>query len=93
MDKRKNAYLDLGSTNAFRTSGPEGLFFSTENLHPDRFVLCDIYYRKKVRVINQITLETTTHKAGTPILYFKANTSSKQLGPPENSSIYKININ
>ena len=93
MDKRKSTYLDLGSTDAFRTSGPEGLFFNSSRLNPERFVLCDIFHRKKVAVINQITLKTITYKAGTPILYFKANTSSNYLGSPESGSIYRIGDN
>lgn len=93
FDERKGPYLELASADAFRTSGPEGLYFNSGTLHPDRFVLCDVFGRKRINVINQVTGEATRYKAGTPILYFKANTASKYLGDPEVGSIYRIGDN
>jgi hypothetical protein len=40
----------------------------------DRFVICDVFGRK------QVTVGSKTVKAGTPILYYKANTASKTIG-------------
>jgi hypothetical protein len=51
-------------------------------LVPDIFVLCDVFAVKKITIINPITFEPVTYTAGTPILYFKANTSSKRIEPP-----------
>jgi len=93
FDERKGPYLELASADAFRTSGPEGLYFNSGALHPDRFVLCDVFGRKRINVINQVTGEATRYKAGTPILYFKVNTASKYLGDPEGGSIYRIGDN
>jgi len=93
FDERKGPYLELASTDVFRTGGPEGLFFDSGALHPDRFVLCDVFSRKRIVVVNQVTGATTRYKAGTPILYFRANTSSKYLGDPEVGSIYRVGDN
>ncbi len=82
MDKRRGPYLELATTNAFRLGfnparpDPEGLFNDPRPLNPDTFVICDIFGVKKIRVGQK------TVKAGTPILYYKANTSSKAFAPP-----------
>ena len=93
FDERKGPYLELASTDAFRTGGLEGLFFDSGALDPDRFVLCDAFGRKRIDVVNQVTGKTTRYKAGTPILYFKANAASKYLGDPEVGSIYRAGDN
>lgn len=97
FDERKGPYLELATTNAFRLGNisisKPGLFANTGPLAPDTFVLCDVFGRKTINVMNQITTETTRYKAGTPILYFKANPSSKYLGVPEVGSIYRIGDN
>ena len=93
IERRKGPYLELASADAFRTGGPEGLFFNSGALDPDRFVLCDVFGRKKIGVLNQVTGETTRYKAGTPILYFRADTSSRYLGAPESGSIYRAGDN
>lgn len=89
LRRRKGPYLELASTNVFRLgmSDPsinDGLFANTGDLAWDRNVLCDVFgvKEKKVTVITPITLETHTFSAGTPILYYKANTSSKRIEPP-----------
>ena len=92
FDERKGPYLELASADAFRISA-EGLYFMNGALRPDRFVLCDVFGRKRIDVMNRVTGETTRYKAGTPILYFKANTASKYLGDPEVGSIYRIGDN
>ena len=93
LNKRKGPYLELATTNAFRVgiSAPgmrDGLFTNAGILSPDRYVLCDVFGTKKVTVITPITLEPRTFYAGTPILYYKANTSSKRIEPPMATAIY-----
>lgn len=87
LKERKGYYLELSTANAFRlgiTGEHDGLFDGTGVLNPDPFVLCDAFAVKKVRVVRPLTNppEYVAYDAGTPILYFKANTSSKTIGPP-----------
>ena len=65
----------------------DGLFDDTVLL-TDRFVLCDSFGAKK------ITVGGKTIKAGTPILYYRADTSKKTIdsGVPQNR-IYDIGGN
>lgn len=101
MDRRKGPYLEQASASAFRLGGPEGLFINTGALTPPGgvpypFVLCDVFSVKKITVVNPFSLKPTTYNAGTPILYFKADTSSKYLQAVprlEPGSIYKIGDN
>ena len=79
FDERKGPYLELATTNAFRLgySAPNirsGLYADTGPLAPSTFVLCDVFSEQKVMMANG-----TTAKAGAPILYYKANTSGKQI--------------
>jgi len=91
FDERKGPYLDLASSDAFRI---RSLFFNSgPTLDPDRYVLCDVFSRKRIVMRNQVTGGTVRYNAGTPILYFKANTSSKYLGDPERGSIYRFGDN
>jgi type II secretory pathway pseudopilin PulG len=77
LDKRKGPYLELSTANAFKLSD---LFVScgsgTWALAPDTYVLCDVFGIKPVSYTTA-SGTTTTVMAGTPILYYKANTSSK----------------
>jgi len=77
LDQRKGPYLELATTNAFMlgvvTNEHDGLFVGTGVLHPDRFVICDAFGVKSVNVGGK------SFRAGTPILYYKANVSSKQM--------------
>jgi prepilin-type N-terminal cleavage/methylation domain-containing protein len=93
LEERKARYIELENTEAFRLGGPEGLFENTEVLAPKTFVLCDVFGRKQITVVNQVTGKINRYNAGMPILYFKADPSCKQIGPPETSSIYKIGDN
>ena len=76
--ERRGPYLDLATIDVFKLGdlyGPAG----TGDLHPDTYVLCDTFPAKKVSVTigpvgNQ---KVVTQKAGTPILYYKANISSR----------------
>jgi type II secretory pathway pseudopilin PulG len=95
LKERKGPYLELATANVFRlgdSSAGDGLFDSTNNwLAPDRYVICDVFGIKK------ITLPPgKTAVAGTPILYYKANTSSKTMvnDPTKfDSNIYNIRDN
>jgi type II secretory pathway pseudopilin PulG len=78
FDERKGPYLELATTNAFRLGNisiaKPGLFADTGPLAPDTFVLCDVFGSKKISMPNG----TIAH-AGTPILYYKANTSGRRI--------------
>ncbi len=76
LTERVGPYLELTTANAFELGS---LFYNTESLDPNGFVLCDSFGAKPVSVGNKIV------KAGTPILYYKADTSSKKMlgRPPE----------
>ncbi|UCC22500.1 MAG: prepilin-type N-terminal cleavage/methylation domain-containing protein [Planctomycetota bacterium] len=83
LDARMGPYLELKTARAFRlgdTSEHDGLFDATRLLDEDTYVLCDVFGVKKVTLA-----EGETAKAGTPILYYRANTSSKTMttGQPE----------
>jgi len=86
LDERIGPYLEVGTANVFRLGelvDKPGLFSNTGDLAPDTFVLCDSFAAKKVAIIG--ASKTITVKAGTPILYYKADTSSKKMfgRPPE----------
>ena len=72
LQERRGPYLELTTANVFRL---ENLFYDTgEYLKADTFVLCDSFGVKKVPVGEK------TMKAGTPILYYQANTTSNNIG-------------
>ena len=77
LNKRIGPYLELSTANAFKLSD---LFVScgsgTWALAPDTYVLCDVFGIKPVSYTTA-SGTTTTVKAGTPILYYRAKTSSK----------------
>ena len=84
LNERKGPYLEQATANAFRLGNnparlldPEGLFTNSTPLNPDTYVICDSFGVKKVTIA-----PGQTAKAGTPILYYRANTSSKTLVPP-----------
>jgi type II secretory pathway pseudopilin PulG len=83
MAQRKGPYLELATASVFRlgdlSSAKPGLFNGTGELAADTFVLCDVFSVKKITFIRSGIYETTTQHAGTPILYYRANTSSKSL--------------
>jgi len=72
--ERKGPYLELATANAFEL---RQLFNNTGPLDPCTFVLCDVFKFKK-------TFDSTGKPvtAGTPILYYKANTNSKSFAVP-----------
>lgn len=94
LEQRKGPYLELSTTNAFRlgTSGPgmlDGLFdYSTLPwqcpLAPNTFVFCDVFGTKTVTTLKGLDPITRLPavdraNAGAPILYYRANTSSKNV--------------
>ena len=70
LKERKGPYLELATANAFRL---EQLFGATGQLKKETFVICDVFGVKSV------TIGGKAVKAGAPILYYKANTSSKTI--------------
>ncbi len=71
FDQRRGRYLELSTADAFRLGN---IFNNTAPLAPNTFVLCDAFGTKKVMLANG-----KTASAGTPILYYKANTSGKRI--------------
>jgi hypothetical protein len=79
LRQRRGRYLELSTVSAFRVNKVNelgGLYDPVylAGLAPDSFVLCDVFTDRKV------TLEDgRTQRAGAPILYYRANTTSKIL--------------
>jgi len=93
LKARQGPYIELGTSNAFRLGDSEqgdGLFVNASAfLDPDSFVLCDAFGVRELAVSPRKKV-----KAGTPILYYRANTSSRifnALSP--NTSIYNFDDN
>lgn len=90
LDQRKSPYLESDTANAFKlgdTTGLRtGLFPDTTPLAPNTYVLCDEYSMTKVTLPNGKLVS-----AGSPILYYKANSSKKLIqdiyNPLDNDSL------
>ena len=82
LKERKGPYLELASAKVFQlgnssSSAEDGLFDNTgAGLDPNRYVICDAFAVRNINIGSKKTV-----KAGTPILYYKANTSSKIFDP------------
>lgn len=89
LKQRKGPYLELANINAFRLGEPEGLFANPSPLNPNTFVICDVFGRKSVAIGGKLV------KAGTPVLYYRANTVSKTIIPPAivDQRIYNVEDN
>jgi hypothetical protein len=86
LKERRGPYLELATTNAFKL---EQLFDDTTPLASDTFVLCDVFGSKTVTLADGKNV-----KAGSPILYYKANASSKTIeNVPVNERIYNVRDN
>lgn len=72
--ERVGRYLELSTVNVFNIGD---LFDATDPLRADTHVLCDVFGVKKK------TLASETVKMGTPILYYKADTSQTGITNPE----------
>jgi len=96
MAQRKGPYLELATASVFRLGdiSPDkpGLFIDTAPLAADTFVLCDVFSVKKITFRKPGISETTTQYAGTPILYYRANTSSKSIVPTGSPANYQDQI-
>ena len=80
LDERRGPYLDVVTANAFRlgkTAEHDGLFYAPAPLKEDTLVICDVFGTKKI-----ILAGGKTVRAGAPILYYRANTSSKSIEDP-----------
>ena len=89
--ERRGPYLEVAKTNVYRlgyTAGANnglynsttGLFTSIFNATLPNYVICDVFGVKKISVIAGGNVTTTM--AGSPVLYYKANTASKTLSDP-----------
>ena len=79
LRERRGPYVELATANAFRLGNilvdKPGLFNDTGAvLEPDTFVICDAFGVRKVQIAAGRTV-----RAGTPILYYRANTSRKNM--------------
>ena len=77
LNERKGIYLDSETANAFKLgdvpAGPgTGLFTNPSPLAANTYVLCDVFGAKRV-----LLPDGKSVNAGSPILYYKANTSQK----------------
>jgi prepilin-type N-terminal cleavage/methylation domain-containing protein len=92
LDQRKRPYLELGTESAFRLSDlytPVSLAASSTPLAANTFVICDSFGIKKITIA-----PGHTAKAGTPILYYKADTTKKKFDgigiPPGSQDVYNF---
>jgi len=103
---RRGPYLEVAKTNVFRlgayyvSDGLYNLSASTafDTTYAKNFVICDVFGVKKVTVTNSSPPFNviSTAIAGTPILYYRANTASKTLqdaNPANNIYNYTDNLN
>ncbi|MFH1372164.1 MAG: type II secretion system protein [Planctomycetota bacterium] len=108
--ERRGPYLEVAKTNVFRLNisnagANDGLYipsnipFFTNFFDKGRpnFVICDVFGVKKISIITTLPTGgtvTTTKMAGSPILYYKANTASKIFsGSNPSNSIYNYDDN
>jgi prepilin-type N-terminal cleavage/methylation domain-containing protein len=94
LHERKGPYLELATANAFRLGRVgtiDGLFDPTGSIvAPEPYVICDVFGVKKIT----LSAAGKTAIAGTPILYYKANTSSKNIDDPDTRKrIYDVGDN
>lgn len=77
LKKRRGPYLE-SLERVFRLDGRYAYY---DPLEPETYVICDVYTVKKVRLADGSIV-----KAGTPILYYRADTSKKTIEDP--ASVY-----
>ncbi|MFC1676849.1 type II secretion system protein [Planctomycetota bacterium] len=88
LQDRKGPYLELSNSNAFKLLDLYADSDPVTPLNMDTFVLCDSFGRKKLPVGDSMV------SAGSPILYFKANRSSKTIEAANlNDRIYNVENN
>jgi len=104
--ERKGPYLEVAKTKVFRLGSStvtDGLYDLSGNpnfdtIYARNFVICDVFGVKKVTVTDPLPPRNviSTAIAGSPILYYRANTNYKTLScvPPQApTSIYNYNDN
>jgi len=85
LHERRGPYLETSKANAFRLGD---LFASTGNLTAGpSSVMCDVF------AVKQVAIGGKTVKAGTPILYYKAETSSKVFAQPASAADQSVIYN
>ncbi|MHC4570421.1 MAG: type II secretion system protein, partial [Planctomycetota bacterium] len=83
LNERKDPYLELGSAGAFKLRDLFGIN-PVGPLALETYVLCDVFTYKKI----MLTATGKAVRVGSPILYYKANTSQKTI-----RGIYNVNDN
>jgi len=89
LDARRGRYLELGTATAFTLADLFTGFLIPASLATDRYVICDAFGVREVTLANGERV-----RAGTPILYYRANPASRILDrddPP--ASIYNSEDN
>lgn len=80
LKERVGPYLERATANVFRleqiSTDEPGLFNNASPLEADTYVLCDVFAVRRMSLPSGDIV-----KAGTPILYYKANTASKLYDP------------
>ena len=76
FNERKGSYVEQATANAFTLGDLFGPALSATPLNANTYVICDSFGAKKITIA-----PGQTAKAGTPILYYKANTVSKTIDP------------
>ena len=92
LKQRKNLYVELATANAFRVYRENGfglydnpLLLKSNPLY-DSYVLCDEFARKSVTMPDGSIV-----KAGSPILYYRANPSHKTIQELDNINALGLN--
>jgi prepilin-type N-terminal cleavage/methylation domain-containing protein len=94
LKERRGPYLELATANVFRLgnssgSAEDGLFDSITPVE-NTYVICDVFTVRIITIGSGRAVKTV--KAGTPILYYKANTSSKIFDPNSTSEDQIYNL-
>jgi hypothetical protein len=78
LEERKGPYLEVSKSEAYKLGDLFGWKAGdTGNLDPNTFVICDAFGAKKITAVRGKPV-----RAGTPILYYRADTTSKTMDPP-----------
>jgi prepilin-type N-terminal cleavage/methylation domain-containing protein len=91
FNERKGSYLEQATKNAFKLSDLYGpaLAASALSTAPDTYVICDSFGVKKVSLVSGEMV-----MAGTPILYYRADTANKTItAPAPFQRIYNVTDN
>jgi hypothetical protein len=97
LKERKGPYLEVATSNVFRLgnssgSAEDGLFASVGSLlEKNTHVICDVFTVRRITLGSGSAAKTI--KAGTPILYYRANTSSKTMDSNSISQLDKLIYN